>query len=114
MKEVFGSYDSKNNSLFYKTNAIPVFYRIWFDNRKHIPKKNMIQIFKKIFSLNEGSWKNSINASGRVGCTIFYVNALANLNKLQKRYTFFDKKPVNLKKQKEKEEERKILSIFKK
>jgi hypothetical protein len=94
MELSFGKY-SKDNNLFYKTNSLHAFYRIWFDNKSYISIENMVKAFKKIFQAHIENWKDKINASGRVGCQLFYLSALESLNRISKQHYLSDTEIIN-------------------
>jgi len=79
MEKCFGKFHKDNNSTFYGTTPMFVFYRIWYDNQ-HLDQKKLEKAFIKLFKSNPSNWDNWIKSGGRGACKSFYGVAISSLN----------------------------------
>lgn len=84
---IFGDY--RKGMLFYKSNALSVLMRIWYDNRS-IPRDTFLRLFKTTFSERVMEWENMLRSNGREATNLFYRSAIATLNSKSKHHFISD------------------------
>lgn len=99
MEEIFGKFYKQ--SPYYRTTVISSFYRIWYDNKKQMPRQKFIDVFKAVF-LDKWAEVNELSAhGGRSATQTFYRLSLDRLNSYRKKLYFLSDKDV-LEKQEDK------------
>lgn len=94
MENCFGKYDKKNNSQFYQTTPLSVFYRIWFDNQD-ISKSNLVKIFIRIFAKDPKKWESFTKSGGRSASQSFYRVAIPTLNGISSMHIKNDEEAID-------------------
>ena len=83
-REVFGEY-YKGNS-WYRMTPYVVFYRLWYDNRKNIPRQHLIESWKRNFAARTVFWTDSLRPVGRDAEILLYHTVLDTLNRHTKKH----------------------------
>jgi hypothetical protein len=82
-EEIFGEVEDGNQ--WYQSTPLTAFYRIWFDNRKTVPRDVFIKQLRTVFEKNSLFWSSMTKSGGRSACSNFYITAITKLKTLQYR-----------------------------